>query len=261
MSDQAVADTAPDVQDTAPATDTSVADQKSGNWLDGDTYKEFSQDDKKALGKYKTEAEAIKGGLHAMRQVGKKAEFSIDPDAKDFQEKRRGILQKLGLPDGADGYDVKLPEGHQWTERELAEFKAFAHEQGMPNDMLQAFVDYSYERASTERKAAERRITETAKTFLKESFGDETTEMVKYSRDLISEYGKEGTLDILFTVDGKPKNGPLVALLAELGKQVYGESSYVQGAPAALAGMARNIAQTKELQGRFSNTLRQRGEL
>ena len=59
------------------------------------------------VAKYKTPDEFLKGHRSAVERVGKSV---VIPDAKSSPEDWKVYNQKIGVPDSADGYDVKLPE-------------------------------------------------------------------------------------------------------------------------------------------------------
>jgi hypothetical protein len=97
------------------------------------------------------------------------------------------VYTKLGKPSSADGYNYTAPEGVELDEALLSNFKQYAYEKNMPNQLFQDVVDFQIE-ANTEatKLLEERRLNELkeAETALKNDLGDNYDSVMKGNKEV-----------------------------------------------------------------------------
>lgn len=91
---------------------------------------------------------ALHSEMHLSQRLGKDAKALLDAPGADQQlpDWFKANAEKLGVPENAEGYDIKLPEnlpeGMPLDDVMLAKFKERAAAQGLPATMAQDSVDF-----------------------------------------------------------------------------------------------------------------------
>ncbi len=158
---------------TQPATDwTSTLAKEEADYVKNKGWKE----PKAILNSYKE--------LEKFRGADEKSIVKIpSKDAKP--EELDAFYNKLGRPESADKYELKIAEGQQIDEGMLTEFKQLAHKRGLKNEDVQALYDWKDAKdKEAVLKYNENRKAEHEKqlNFLKEEWGANYTANEEYAR-------------------------------------------------------------------------------
>lgn len=141
--------------------ETPAADAGTGHWYEG-----FDSDTQAAVSKYESAEELAKGYASQGTLLGRSVTLPKDDATDEEKAEALGkVYGKLGRPDTAEGYTIEkpaeLPEGVDWDDAVVGEFKTFCFENNVPQSMVDAFVAFDLKRTST-RVAARQ---EAVKTF------------------------------------------------------------------------------------------------
>ena len=176
----------------AVATETTESTEttETTSWLDEH---DFSDDDKKALAKYTTRDDALKGGLEAIHKVGKSVRF---PDDKTSDEDKASFDSKVatyrGVPEKPEDYQLdrtKTSKEVPYDENLEKWFRGKMHEAGASQKTAEAVYNSWTEMQLEGHKAAEKVATEGEKA-LRE----------KYSEDFEVKFGKPGDKENIGTI-------------------------------------------------------------
>ena len=98
--------------------------------------------DAPALGKYQDVPSLAKGYVEAQALIGRKG--VVVPTDKDPPEVHAAYRAALGVPEKADGYTIKPPEGlppEAWSEESSKTFSGWAHELGLTPAQAQGLAE------------------------------------------------------------------------------------------------------------------------
>lgn len=91
------------------------------------------------LGKYSSEAEALKAAVHAQKQLGKKG-LPL-PDENAAPEEWSQVYNALGRPEDPSGYDWKPPEGITIDDEAFKQASEKLHGAGLNKEQFQMVMD------------------------------------------------------------------------------------------------------------------------
>ncbi len=184
----------------------------------------------------------MKTALHAQRRLGNAISLPAkDAKAEDLAKWKQdtfgklsaaGLVQLEAAPVSPEGYQIAkpdgLPDGVQWSDEVLGEFKKLAHGLGLNSKQVTALVDFDAKRMEA-MSAGLKTSTEQVTTALKEKWGD------KYDQNY--ELGKRAAKTIFTdqeTVDFFDKTGlgnhPLLLnALFEIGARMQESDGHIPG--------------------------------
>jgi len=242
--DAAATATAP--QTTATAT-TVVADQGSNG--DGKTWAAGLQtEENRALVEAKqwaTPDDALKSYRELQTHASKGLQL---PGENATADDWNAFYQKLGRPEKADGYELKLnaeavPQDFPYDEKSAIEFRNWAHEAGLTPRQAQAlhdkFVGYQAGAFTSAKETAAKRESDTHRDLVSD-WGDTDTSSYKQNVELMSravtQLGLKSALIELGALgaDGAVRNATLAKALSKVGKELYAEDSMATNASGAL---------------------------
>jgi hypothetical protein len=233
---------------TSEATTSQSQDQNSQatqNWktLLADEYKENPSlkdfKDLNDLAKSYVNAKSYIGGSiripsndasdEAKEEFYKKLE-SVPGVVRFNEDDPKNVLQRLGLPEAPDKYEIILPEEVKANiQPELYnQFLSYAHELGLTKKQVQGMVDYEIKKEQAMNSVLETYVNE-QETTLKKEWGNEfknRNDVAKQTFDILSQKFPE-----LKELNDNPKtamNAGFVKLLYEIGK-TYAEDKTVVG--------------------------------
>lgn len=132
----------------------------------------------------KVDVERMYKSYQGMEQLlGKKASAVVVPNDKSTPEEVASFRKALGVPEKAEGYDLKKPEqlppGVEWDESTASEFSKLAHKHNIPAAALKELVAFDLQRNSklglahqqVQQQMAAQRL-EQGKAELKQAFGE-----------------------------------------------------------------------------------------
>lgn len=104
-----------------------------------------SETDQNVLGRFKTPDDAYRGLIEAQQAISRP--FRLPADMAKLTDEQRtefsdGMKKLKGVPDSADGYELKMPEGMEMDEKMATAFRNFAHESEMSPTRFQSTVDW-----------------------------------------------------------------------------------------------------------------------
>ena len=159
------------------------------------------------------------------------------------------FYQKLGRPENADGYQLKLntesvPEGFPYDEKSAIEFRNWAHEAGLTPRQAQSLHDrfVSFQVGSFEAARADsvRREADAHRAIVQE-WGEPDTTGYKQNLELASRAITQlGLKDALveggaLSADGAIRNVAIAKAFAKVGKELYAEDSMATNANGVLS--------------------------
>jgi hypothetical protein len=181
---------------------------------------------------FKDVADLTKGFIETKKLVGNATKI---PKADAKPEEWDAFHAKLGRPESADKYEIKVPEGAKWDDATDVKVKELFFKAGLPPRQAQALVD-GYNAMQTEQLAA---YTKSLETGLAEITKDPKN--VEIAIATVKEFGPEGFKEFLDNpMMGNLGNHPLLVKFAinagnqitELRNQIKalkGEDKYVDG--------------------------------
>lgn len=227
---------------TAP-TATVVADQgsNSGNadWVAG-----LQVEDNRTLveaKQWKSADDAIRSYRELETDVNKALKV---PEADAPAEEWNAFYGKLGRPESADKYELKLntetvPEGFPYDENSAIEFRTWAHEAGLTPAQAQTlhdkFVGYQAGSFTASREALAKAEGDTHREIVMQ-WGDPDTDGYKqnleYTSRAIGQLGLKDELTRLgaLSADGAVLSPKIAFALSKVGKEMYGEDTTVLNA-------------------------------
>lgn len=100
----------------------------------------------------KTVEDLAKGYVHSQKMIG--ADKIVVPGKNTTPEEWRAIKTKLGLPEAADKYGLKVPEGVPAEAPFLKKFTEAAHKAGVLPGEAQELLNWYHQESVAEQKAA-----------------------------------------------------------------------------------------------------------
>jgi len=133
----------------------------------------------KAFSKYADESEAFKGAHEAIKKLGEPYRLPKNFDKLSDEQKAEfntSLAKLKGVPENAEGYEFKVPDGVSLDEQTLADFKLLCHKQGKTTAEAQEILDLQLGmvgRLNEERDTAIKEMTDSNyKQFVKECGGE-----------------------------------------------------------------------------------------
>ncbi|GAA0614813.1 hypothetical protein [Paenochrobactrum glaciei] len=227
---------------TAP-TATVVADQgsNSGNadWVAG-----LQVEDNRTLVEAK-QWKSADDAIRSYRELETDANKALKvPEADAPAEEWNAFYGKLGRPESADKYELKLntetvPEGFPYDEKSAIEFRTWAHEAGLTPAQAQTlhdkFVGYQAGSFTASREALAKAEGDTHREIVMQ-WGDPDTDGYKqnleYTSRAIGQLGLKDELTRLgaLSADGAVLSPKIAFALSKVGKEMYGEDTTVLNA-------------------------------
>lgn len=227
---------------------TVVADQGSNG--DGKTWAAGLQaEENRALveaKQWQTPDDALKSYRELQAHASKGLQLpGSDATAEDWN----AFYTKLGRPEKADGYELKLnteavPEGFPYDEKSAIEFRNWAHEAGLTPRQAQTlhdkFVSHQAGAFGSAQEMAAKREGDTHRELVN-AWGDPDTSSYKQEVELMSravnQLGLKGALVEagLLSNDGAIRNAAVAKAFAKVGKELYGEDSMATNANGVLS--------------------------
>lgn len=227
---------------TAP-TATVVADQgsNSGNadWVAG-----LQVEDNRTLVEAK-QWKSADDAIRSYRELETDANNALKvPEADAPAEEWNAFYGKLGRPESADKYELKLntetvPEGFPYDEKSAIEFRTWAHEAGLTPAQAQTlhdkFVGYQAGSFTASREALAKAEGDTHREIVMQ-WGDPDTDGYKqnleYTSRAIGQLGLKDELTRLgaLSADGAVLSPKIAFALSKVGKEMYGEDTTVLNA-------------------------------
>jgi len=193
------------------------------------TYIDYMGDEAKNdpnITRYKTGEELYKGFKSQSELVGKKG--VIIPDENSDDGVRSSYRKAMGIPDGAEGYQLgELENLHpeaKITPESLTAFKAFAHKHGMSQKQAEgAFADYYGMISETLNKRDDTNTANKneAETALRNEWGKDFPENATVARRLVEKFGGKDAIEAFGELGNKPS---VMKFLSNLGKTISEES-------------------------------------
>lgn len=233
-------DTAPTTTD-APVAGTTVA--PASDWTTA-----LSEDTRATVAAkgWKSPEDPIKSYNELFRAFSDTKAKSLVPPGDDAKpEDWDAFYAKLGRPEKPDGYDFKLPEGlpetFPYDAKDAAEFKNWAHEEGLTPKQAQRLHDKFVSRQAgtlqAHSEASAKAIEEAHGTLVKE-WGDPSSDKYKRNQELanraIRQQGGSELLKELQSIgalgpNGEVKAPKLAVMLAKTGEALYAEDTSFGG--------------------------------
>jgi hypothetical protein len=142
------------------------------------------------LNKYKTVEEAIKGGYHASKQVGKQG---IVPPAEGAPEEEvNAFYDKLGRPPEPDGYEWKPPEGMEVDKEIFTERTKELHAAGLTQEQHSKVMDvYAAEvqRMNEAFQNEQAQIAQSTEANLRKEMGNDYDANMALIKNAVDKYG------------------------------------------------------------------------
>ncbi len=165
-------------------------------------------------------SQLAKSYTHAQRMVG--ADKIPIPGKLATEEDWKAVYKKLGVPDSADKYDIKVPEKTPVDENFIKSFKEQALKTGMLPHQAQKFVEWIAEGASArsaEMNAARKTQTESGIAALKTEWGQGYDKKVQAAQVAVSEFGGD-ELTAYLEKTGLGNDPMMIKLLAKVGESL-----------------------------------------
>lgn len=227
---------------TAP-TATVVADQgsNSGNvdWVAG-----LQVEDNRTLVEAK-QWKSVDDAIRSYRELETHASRALKvPEADATTEEWNAFYDKLGRPESADKYELKLntetvPEGFPYDEKSAIEFRTWAHEAGLTPAQAQTlhdkFIGYQASSFTASSEALAKAEGDTHREIVMQ-WGDPDTDGYKqnleYTSRAIGQLGLKDELTRLgaLSADGAVLSPKIAFALSKVGKEMYGEDTTVLNA-------------------------------
>lgn len=205
-------------------------------------YEGFADDALKtspAIQRYKTPEELAGAYVNLEKRFGIDPARRIDlPADPNDAEGMRAVYAKLGLPEKADGYGLKMPDGATDSDKAtLAGFADTAHKLGLPPSMAKGLFDWWAQQGADQVTAQEAAVTERVRTgneALKTEFGQAYEQKTRELDGFVEKYFPKEIAEAL-KGDGKGMYPNLVRGLAKI-LDAVAEPGKLDGGTGALAG-------------------------
>ncbi len=168
----------------------------------------------------KSVEDLAKGYVHSQKMIG--ADKIVVPTKLTTDDEWRAIKTKLGLPDTADKYSLKVPEGVPADAPCLKKFNDAAHKIGvLPADALKLLDWYHSESVATQTAASDaaKAAGEAAVSSLKKEFGQAYDGKIKSAVSALEQLmGKDEAAKLIDdpTLGGHPEFIRLAVRLADI---------------------------------------------
>lgn len=207
---------APAAADTAPAASIPAA-------APADDWRATLPDDLKALPaaqKYATPADLLKGYVEAEKLIGRKG--VVVPGEGATAEEQAAFRAALGVPETADAYALKAPEGvpaEVWSEDSAKAFAGKAHELGLTPAQAQGLAGWwagamAQQAASMGLEADGRPFEEV----LRSEWGAQFDAKMDLAKRAVREFGADP--ETLSAFEAKAGGAALVRMFARIGEKV-----------------------------------------
>ena len=193
------------------------------------TFIDFMGDDAKDdpnINRYKTGEEFAKGFKAQSELVGKKG--VIIPDEASDDVTRANYRKAMGIPDSADKYDIKTPEGlHkevQVTPEGMAEMKSILHAEGLSNKQAEGVIGKYYETMSNALNQRDEKallMKGEAESSLRNEWGKDFDANSTVARRVVEKFGGKEALEAFGDLGNKPE---VMKFLSNLGKTISEDS-------------------------------------
>lgn len=180
-----------------------------------------------------------------MKQLG--ADKIVVPDPKlATDEDYRKVFQKLGLPETADKYELKVAEGKKIDENIFKGFKEAAHKLGVLPKQAQAILDWYGETANAKiQESQQARAAQQAEGLdnLRREWGEGWDTQVAKARAAVQEYGGD-ELKAYLDSTGQGNDPVMIKLFAKLGAGLSEDKIPTDGGERRMGGLTPDEAQT-----------------
>ena len=233
------------------ATATSDAGLPSGSatsapvsdWMTG-----LHADNRKAVeAKSWKDPDAVVGSYRELERYASelKSKSLIQPPDNAKPEDMAAFYRKLGMPEKADGYQFKTPEGvpenFPYDAKNADKFKNWAHEAGLTPKQAQtlhdSFVKDTVSSYSAMQEAQAKQIADGHEALVK-TWGDPTSETYKRNQELANRTLRQsGGSELLAELkgigalgaNGEVKTPQLATMLAKIGEKMFAEDALFGG--------------------------------
>lgn len=134
-------------------------------------------------------------------------------------EAMSSYYNSMGRPEEAANYDFQIPEGTQYDEGGMSEFKDLAHEMGLTNAQASKLIQYEMKRSESLSENYNTSKVDHEAT-LRKTWGNEYDNKLATAKRAAEVYGEKYPDAISELVNGPSGNNPaLLIMLSEIGKQ------------------------------------------
>lgn len=250
-SEEVVETTVETTETNVETTETVVDETASTTWSDG---LEVDEEYGDIIKSYDDPNKLFKEFVNQKSLIGKKGVLKPGEGASD--EEIAKYYTELGKPETADAYDLGITdETPEWVAGIAEEFKEFAHESNIPQDMAKPLFDKYAEHQQNmvnERVDAMKVAKEDCINDLKTEYGSDFERQVGLANTIASEYG---IVDVLAT--SELGNSPeIVKMLAEFAS-LKGKSSptpRVESGAGSIGSINDQLAELRANDHYFDNT-------
>ena len=161
---------------------------------------------------------AIKSYVHAQRMVGQD-KFNV-PNKYATPDEWDNIYNKLGRPESADKYDIKLEENSMISPEFLQGFKASAHKAGLNPAQASEFMNFygnQVKEAQTQIAAYEEQQSKEEVEGLKKEWGAAYPSKIKAAQEALTSFGGPEIMNYL-KESGLDKDVTLAKFFAKIGE-------------------------------------------
>ena len=203
------------------------APKADAKWYDG-----FSEEVRgnQNINKFGSAEELAKSHINAQRMIG--ADKIPMPQT---DEDWANVYGRLGRPDEANNYEIKMPEGMDINQDMQDSFKAFAHKEGYSQKQVQNLVDWqlsndsnSQEQSAQASEQAHQQASDSLKAEWGEAYDQNVNLAIRGASEFLSESDKEFMNTAL--IDGVPagEHPALLKLFNNVAKGMM-EPSEIEG--------------------------------
>ncbi|MCK5017533.1 MAG: hypothetical protein KAS32_10740 [Candidatus Peribacteraceae bacterium] len=165
----------------------------STSWRDG-----VSEEYRSGVAKFDTQNDLAKGYVELERSFGGRVKLPTDESTPD---ERSMFYNKLGRPEQPSGYNLPgLPEGQEYDQNMVNDFRAVAHEEGITDKafakMVETYLGMETKRAE-EHTAELARSKEESERAMREKLGDKYDEYVEVTNRAYTEFGGEEFTELM----------------------------------------------------------------
>lgn len=136
---------APNDPATGTPAPTPTGGATGGSWLDALGLPDDIKSDP-SLKPIPDAAAAVKSYVHAQRMIG--ADKIVVPGKSATEADWQGVFRKLGLPESADKYEFRTPEGAKLDDQFLGSFKQTAYQAGVLPQQAEKLLGWYHQEAS-----------------------------------------------------------------------------------------------------------------
>lgn len=183
-----------------------------------------------------------KSYIHGQKMIGR--DKIVIPDKFATDEDWRKVYQKLGVPESADKYEFKVPEG--MDEDFVKGFKDLAVKNGiLPKqaDKLFEFYNSHVDKVISNNEAENKRIFEESVNGLKKEWGLGYERKLQAASGLFNQIADEESKKV-FNESGLGNNPVVIKMFAKLAEQM-GEDKFVNANNIGSVGLTPSEAQQK----------------